>query len=110
MLSHTGEQKTSSLGLHLTQEDICHRLAVSLIQVADGFVGQQEVEGLHQGSHQGHALLLSEAHAAYGYMHLVGYAQPLKPFLDFFVRLEVRQAVLDVTFSNAVSSVKSLSS
>ena len=96
MLSHTGEQKACSLGFHLTQEDICHRLAVSLIQVADGFIRKQEAERLYQSPYHGHTLLLSETHAGYLLITLICYSECFKPFLYLSGTSPFRECILDL--------------
>ena len=50
--------------------------------MAYGFVKNNEVVGLHQGTHQSHTLLLTERHLAYKRLLLVGYAEALKPCVD----------------------------
>ena len=59
--------------------DVGQHGGVGVVQMAHGLVGQQEVEGLHQGSDGCHALLLTKAHPAHRHVALVGYAQALEP-------------------------------
>lgn len=87
MLTDTGHDDTRSLRAGFLHHDFSHRPAVLLVQMAYRFVGQQEVERLHQSPDHGYTLLLTETHAAYRDMQLVTDAQRVEPsfYLFFFL-------------------------
>ena len=64
--------------------------------MAHGFIGQNEVIRLRQGTDECHALLLSERHVPYPLEHLVGNTQPLEPAKYLLVGGKAREAVLDL--------------
>ncbi len=81
-------------GARLIGEQLRKDTAVHGVEVAHGFVEQHEVEGLAQGPHEGHALLLSEGEASHGCRTLVGHAGRGKQLLDTRFALEMCQIVL----------------
>ena len=96
MVADAGDDDGGALTLCLGHHDLCHHAAVVTVEVADGFVGQQEVEGLAQGTHECHALLLAVAEVAELRGAFVSDAQRLKPLGDVGIALEAGELVLDL--------------
>ena len=59
-------------------------------------IGYDKVEGLNQGSHHSHTLLLSKRHKANLAIHLVGYAKALEPRKDGLLVGMLSDAILDL--------------
>src|SRR5829696_5156577 len=68
----------------LLQHQLHGALRILVIQVAKGFIQQQEVEWLHEGANDGNTLLLSIRTDAAGYTQPATNAQPVCHLPDFF--------------------------
>ena len=95
VLADAGDDDAGALRLGLVHEDFAHDAAIVVVEMRDGFVGEDEVEGLHEGTHQCHTLLLSERHAPHLGLGLVGDAQHVEPLKYLFAGLEIGEFVLD---------------
>ena len=94
MLAYTGYYYAGTLPAGFFHHDFTHDGTVRIIEVADGFVHQQEIEGLHQGANHRHSLLLTVTHAPHLGRHLVSYAEALEPRLYLPTALMIGKAVL----------------
>lgn len=94
MLAYAGDDDARALRPRLFHHQLAHHLGVVVVEVAYGLVGEDEVEGLRQCPHHGHALLLAEGHEAHLGLHLVGYAEALEPRLHLPPGLEAGELVL----------------
>ena len=63
-------------------DEPCERATVRLIEVADGLVEEEEVEGLTERADSGKALLLPEGQQACGALELVGNTECLEVALN----------------------------
>ena len=95
-MTDTGYEDTSSLATGLVHHDLAHHPAVLFVEMTDGFVGKQEIEGLAQSSDESHSLLLSEAHAAESGIFLLDDSEGVEPGRDVGITLEMSQLVLDL--------------
>lgn len=96
VLAYTGDNETGVLLVDFCYHDVRQKHRVVIVQMAYGFICQQEVEWLGQGTHHGYPLLLSDAHLPHGFVDFVRYAQLLKPLVYFFWCLMMGYAVFDV--------------
>lgn len=96
MVTDAGNDNASPLTLRLGHHDLCHHTAVVAVEVTDRLVGQQEIEGLAQGAHESHALLLAVAEVSELRGAFVGDAQRLEPLGNLGIALELRELVLDL--------------
>lgn len=94
MLADTGDDDACSLFMCFLHHDVGHYTGVRFVEMGDGFVGKQEVEGLHEGTNHSDTLLLAEAHKANWRLHLVSNAKCLEPAFYLLSRLETGQTVL----------------
>lgn len=95
VLADAGQNESGALACGLFAQDFTHDAGILFVEMADRFVGQQEIEGLDKGAHEGDALLLSETHPADDDIAFVGQSQTLEPSLDSFGRCVPGQAILD---------------
>ena len=82
MLADAGDDDGSLLATRLLGEDFGHDGSVAIVEMADGFVEQYKIEGLHQGTNHGHALLLPIRHVPNLGLSLVGQAKASQPLYD----------------------------
>ena len=95
MLADAGDDDACALTAGLGHHDVGHEGGVGIVEMRDGLVGQDEVEGLHQGAHHGHTLLLAERHQAHAGVLLVADAEHGEPLLNLPARLMAGELVLD---------------
>jgi len=94
VLADTGNDNACSLPVGFLGHDVGHYGAVFVVEMACGFICNQKVEGLDEGTYHSDALLLAEAHETDRRVHFVGDAERFEPLLYLSFRLVVRQAVL----------------
>lgn len=68
-----------ALATGLGQHQLTHDAAILGIEMAHGFIGQQEIERLTERANHGNTLLLPETHARQWSLTLVGYSKRLEP-------------------------------
>ena len=95
-MTDAGYEDASSLATGLVHHDLAHHPAVLFVEMTDGFVGKQEIEGLAQSPDERHTLLLSEAHAAESGIFLLADSEGAEPGRDVGITLVVGQLVLDL--------------
>ena len=96
MFADAGDNDCSTLFAGFFEHQLRHDVGVVVVEMRYRLVGYDKVEGLNQGSHHSHTLLLSKRHKANLAIHLVGYAKAFEP----------RKDGLLVGISRAVSSGK----
>ena len=62
MFSNACDNHACPLSSCLFHHDLSHDIGIGVIQMADGFICKDKVEGLHEGPDHRHALLLSKGH------------------------------------------------
>ena len=77
-------------------DELSHQFAVAVVEMAHGFVGQEEVEGLHKRTNQRDALLLTEGHHADLFVAFLADFQAVKPRFNLLVGGEIGQPILDL--------------
>src|SRR5574344_486235 len=80
VLANTRHDDAGTLPMGLLHHYLAHYLGIGIVEMADGLVGQDEIERLHQRTNHGHTLLLSETHTPYFGIQFVAYAQAVEPF------------------------------
>ena len=60
VLADAGDDDSSPLFAGLRRHDIGHDAGIVVVEVTDGFIGEDEVEGLAESAHHCHTLLLAE--------------------------------------------------
>ena len=92
-MTNTRDDDACALSLCLGHHQFTHHAGVLWIQVADGLVSEQEVEGLAEGADECHALLLSVTQMAKSRIALICYAKRLEIGSNLSVGLIVRELV-----------------
>ena len=95
MFPDAGHNHSGTLLHGFFRKDTGHVLGIDFIQVADRFVHEQEIEWLTERTNQRYALLLTERHLSYLYIHLIANAQLKEHILDFCLLLETGQGILE---------------
>ena len=93
MFTDGGGDDGCSLTAYFVHEDVCHYLGVGVVEVGDGFVDEDEVERLAEGTNHGYALLLTEGHASYEAIFLIGNAEAVEPVFYLLALLKVGKTV-----------------
>ena len=94
MLPYGSYNHSRTLTHGFLRKDAPHILGINLVQVAHRLVHEKEIKRLAQGTNQGHALLLTKRHLAYGHLHLVANTQFIEHILDVLLLLESRERIL----------------
>ena len=96
MLSDACDDDCCALTVGFLSDELPHQFAVAVVEMAHGFVGQEEIEWLRQRTNHRHALLLSERHHTDLLVAFLTDFQAVKPLVDLRVGGEIRQSVLDL--------------
>ena len=107
MFSDGGHHHTCTLSVGFFGQYPSHECAVVVVQMADWFIQEDEVERLAQGTDESYALLLPEGEFSRLFVDFVRNAEGVEErerISFFFFQLVSR--FFSSTFSNAVSSVK----
>ncbi len=95
MFTDARSNEASSLGTNFGQQKVGHEAGIVIVEMTNGFVGNEEVEGLHQGAQQGYALLLTVRHPRDERLCFVSDTELLEPKENLPTRLPARESVLD---------------
>ena len=95
MFSDTCGDHPGTLPFGFFGEQVAHNRSIRVIEVTDGLIDEDEVEGLAQSPDERHSLLLSERHELQGRVGLVADTEHVEPLHDGLFLLVTRQFVLD---------------
>ena len=93
MFADGGGYDGCSLTAHFVHEDVGHYLRVGVVEMGDGFVDEDEVERLAEGTNHGYALLLAEGHATDETVFLIGNAEAVEPVIYLKTILKIGKTV-----------------
>ena len=96
MFADAGDNDCGTLLAGFFEHQLCHDVGVVVVEMRYRLVGYDKIEGLNQGSHHSHTLLLSKRHEANLAIHLVGYAKALEPRKDGLLVGMLGDAILDL--------------
>lgn len=94
-VTYGGRHDAGSVSGGFFGHNLGHNEVVVAVEVAHGFVEQDEVEGLAYGPDYSHALLLPDAQLGHGLFGLVGYAQAVEQGEHFVFGFVMGELVLE---------------